>query len=315
MKLGFIKPNFPNEKRVALLPCDIQDFENEIFIEDNFGEFLDISNREYEKAGCTIKGREEIFQECDEIFSLKLIQPVDYPHLRKNQMIFGWTHPFGSGKDFMQQQAIPKELIIVDLDNIFPNIFYQGEKIPIPFIATNFIWKNSFMAGYSSVFHALLSFGLVPKSTTKVAVLAAGSVSQGAYNAISKFNADIRLFYRKTMHEFKASLEEYDIIINGIEVDNPKNHIINADELKRIKKGCFLIDAAADAGNAIEGTEYTKIGNPIYKRDDKYFYVVNNAPSVFYRESSVHISKSFSKHIYRPDINRFYDLIENRGKV
>jgi len=310
MKLGFIKPNYTGEKRVALLPEHIQNFENELVIETGFGEYLNISDDEYKAKGCTIRSREEIFMECDTLFNLKLIQPTDYDKLRKGQMIIGWTHPTGSGISFMEKQALPKELVIADLDNIFPFIFYKGQKIPMDFIKPNFIWKNSFMAGYSSTLHGLLSLGLLPNSNTKVAVLACGNVSQGAYTAISKFGCDVHQFYRKTMHLFYESISEFDIIINGIEIDDDNAHIITKKDLGRIKEGCFVLDAAADAGRAIEGTHYTSIPNPIYLEDGKYFYEVNNSPSIFYRETSRIISEVFSEWIYKTDIKRFWDLIK-----
>ena len=37
MILGLIKSNFPGERSVALLPEDINNFENEILIEQGFG--------------------------------------------------------------------------------------------------------------------------------------------------------------------------------------------------------------------------------------------------------------------------------------
>lgn len=310
MKIGFIKPNYPFEKRVALIPEHIKDFENDLVIESGFGENLDISDEEYIAKGCTIKSREEIFATCDTIFNLKLIQPSDYDRLRQGQMIIGWTHPTGSGTDFMKLQAIPKNLVIVDLDNIYPFIYYTQKKIPIPFIKPNFIYKNSYMAGFSSTLHAILSMGYLPDSNTKVAILASGNVSQGAYMAISKFNCDIRLFYRKTMGLFYETISDYDIIINGIEIDVDNAHIISLNDLNKVKKGCLLLDAAADAGRAIEGTHYTKIGNPIYLEGGKYFYEVNNSPSIFFRETSRIISEVFSEWVFKKDIIRFWNLIE-----
>jgi N5-(carboxyethyl)ornithine synthase len=309
MKLGFIKPNYPNEKRVALLPEHIDDFANDLVIEEGFGDFLDIPDEQYAKKGCFIKSRDEIFAECNTLFSLKLIQPSDYDNLREGQMIIGWTHPTGSGMQFMEQQAIPKKLVIVDLDNIYPFVHYCRRTFPIEFINPNFIWRNSFMAGFSSTLHAILAVGIVPDSNTKVAVLSSGNVAQGAYSAISKFNCDIRLFYRKTMHLFYDSLEEYDIIINGIEVDSNDIHIITKEHLKRVKKGGLILDAAADAGRAVEGTRYTTIKNPVYLEDGKYFYEVNNSLSIFFRESSRIISEVFSRYIYKDDIKKIWNLI------
>lgn len=311
MRLGFIKPTYPDEKRVALLPEHITNsFENDLYIEKGFGDYLGIADDAYKRKGCIITDRSDVFKECDSVFCLKLIQPEDYRYLRKGQMIIGWTHPTGSGALFYNSIAKPLELKIVDLDNIYPSVFYEEKRIPIPFIPKNFIWKNSFYAGISSVQQALLHYGCFPDSTTKVAVLANGSVSQGAFYFMSKFNVDIRMFYRKTMSEFYATIGEYDIIINGIEVDGTVDHIITKQDLKKIKKGCLLIDSAADAGNAIEGTHYASISNPLYEEDGLFFYVVNNAPSLLFRKTSCEISKSFSEWVYKKDIARFWELIK-----
>ncbi|WP_367177914.1 hypothetical protein [Ihubacter massiliensis] len=56
-----------------------------------------------------------------------------------------------------------------------------------------------------------------------------------------------------------TTINQYDIIISGIEVDEPGKCIISREQLSQCKKNCLLIDAAADAGNAIEGTRYTSI--------------------------------------------------------
>lgn len=312
MKIGIIKPNYPNEKRVALLPQHITDFENDLVIEQGFGELLDIKDEEYESKGCTIKTRDEIFQECDTIFNLKLIQPTDYKRLREGQMIIGWTHPTGSGAEFMKLQAIPKNLIIADLDNIYPYLYYKNTKTPIHFIKPNFIWRNSFNAGFSSTLHAIMSMGIIPNSNTKVAILSSGNTAQGAYSTISKFNCDTRLFYRKTMHLFYDSISEYDIIINGIEIDDDNAHIITKEQLVEVKKNCLVIDAAADAGRAIEGTKYTTIDNPIYLEDGKYFYEVNNSPSIFFRESSREISRVLSECVFKKDVSQFWKLTEQK---
>lgn len=310
MKLGFVIPTYPGEKRVALLPEHIDNFENELIIEKGFGRSMDIDDSDYVAKGCTMLERSEVFEQCNTIFCLKLMQESDYDYLREEQMIIGWTHPTGSGLSFMKKQAIPKNLKIVDLDNIYPNIFYGERKVFIDFIPRNFIRKNSFYAGFAATIHGLTAYGKIPDNNTKVAVLSPGNVSQGAYAAISKFTTNIDLYYRKTMSEFYDKISLYDIIVNGIEVDSTVKSIISRKQLNHLKKGCFVIDAAADAGNAIEGTHYTKLSDPIYKEKGIYFYEVNNAPSVFYRDASFEISKSFSKWVYRPSIKAFYNLLK-----
>lgn len=308
MRLGFVKPNYPNEKRVALLPEDIVDFDNEIIIESGFGEYLDFKDQDYVDVGCQILSREEIFRTCEAIFSLKLLQESDYPLIRNGQIIIGWTHPFASGANFMKLQGIPKELIVVDLDNIHPHVHFKDRKVPIDWIPKNFVSGNSFNAGYAAALHAVTAYGVNPTADTRVAILSPGNVAQGAFYAMAKLGASVRMFYRKTMQEFIDSIGEFDIIISGIEVDTPGMHIISKAQLKKAKKNCLVIDAAADTGSAIEGSRSTTIDNPIYKEDGIYYYNVNNTPSILYRSSSKTVSESFSKHVYSHDVNKFVEL-------
>ncbi len=63
LKPVFIKPDYPNEKRLALLPVHIQDFKNQILVEKGFGECIDIPDADYMAKACSVKSREEIFKE------------------------------------------------------------------------------------------------------------------------------------------------------------------------------------------------------------------------------------------------------------
>lgn len=313
-KIGFIIPNYSNERRVALLPNDVKSGSLIYIIEKGFGLSLGISDNEYEKVGCIIKDRNEIFDTCDIIFSLKLIQDSDYDLIREGQIIVGWTHPYGSGRKFMENQAIPKKLAIVDLDNISPKIYINNKEYALKNVPRNFICKNSILAGYASVTHALTNFGLKPDSNTKVAVLSSGNVAQGAFQAISHYGADVRMFYRKTIPEFLEHINEFDIIINGIEIGQGEESVINEHNFDRIKENSLIIDAAADAGNAIYGTTFTTHSEPIIKIKSVYYYCINNSPTLFYRTASKFISESFSKYIYSLDfISLIEDIIREEG--
>ncbi|MBO0457778.1 N(5)-(carboxyethyl)ornithine synthase [Enterococcus hulanensis] len=309
MKLGFIKSNFPNERRIPLLPEHIKQFANSIYIESGFGDFLAIPDEDYLKAGCTILSRSEIFASCDSIFSLKIIQPSDYDMIRQNQVIIGWTHPLGSGKEFMETQALPKNLYVLDIDNQEPTMYHQGKAYPTKLIPQNFVYQNSFYAGYAGVLHALLSFGLLPDSDLEVAILGSGNTAQGAFHAISKITSSVQLFYRKTLPQFKQQLDKYSIIINGIEVGDAGTPIMTIEEQAQLKKGTFIIDIAADAGNAIEGNELTTVTDSVYEKNGIYYYTIPNTPTFAYRNISKILSVQFSQYIFKEDISNFIDEI------
>ena len=115
MQVGVIKPLYPFEKRVAILPNDVISSYNHLVIERGFGSSLGIEDIDYAKRGCEILTRDQIFAECEAIFCLKLLQPEDYDKLRTNQLIVGWTHPTGSGTEFFNNIAVPLGLLIVCL--------------------------------------------------------------------------------------------------------------------------------------------------------------------------------------------------------
>lgn len=308
--VGLVIPSYPSEKRVALLPTDILDFPDKLFVEKGFGYNIGISDSEYESRGCVVASRSEIFFQCDTIFALKLLQPDDYNMVRCGQMIIGWVHPTGSGKDFMTEQALPKDLRIVDIDNAYPRLYRKGASMLIESIPRNFLSKNSFFAGFSSTMHAFLSYGAYPSPFMKIAVLGNGNTAQGVFHFLSKFTDNIRMFYRKTLNEFLSEIETFDVIVNGIELDVPSAHLITENDIERCKKGCFFIDAAADAGNTIEGTHYTCIENPIYEKDGRYYYEVNNSPSLIHRVVSPYISHSLAKYVFKEGVDRFWALSE-----
>lgn len=308
MKIGFIIPTYPGEHRIAVLPEDIKKAKCDIVLEKGFGKQMNIPDSAY--TTCTFCSRAEVFNTCDTIFSLKLLQESDYPHLRQGQMIIGWTHPLGSGKAFFQGIAQEKALKVVDLDNIHPMGYYLNQSKLIDFVPKNFVWKNSKNAGIASSLHALVSMGTLPDSNTKVAILSSGNVAQGSFDLFAKFNCDIRMFYRKTMNEFIDTYADFDIIVNCIELEDRTQHLINKEQLGRVKQGALIIDAAADPGYAIEGIHLTSIAKPIYYEDGKYVYAVNNAPSVLYRQASKDISKALCTYVLNEDIRRFWDFFK-----
>lgn len=309
MKIGILKPTYPNEKRVALLPKHITNgLCNQIELETRFGEYLDIDDIEYKNFDINIKTRKDIFESNDIIFCMKLLQPDDYKYIKEGQMIIGWTHPNGSGKSFIQNVAIPKKLKIIDLDNIYPAGYYLDKKYPIDFIPKNFIWKNSFNAGYSAMYHAMCNFGRMLNDSDNIAILGCGNVSQGAANYMGEYTHNVRMFSRKTINEFYNDINKFNIIVNGIETDDKP--ILTNEHQKQLKNGTFVIDAAADPENTIEDEQFTTWENPIYKKNNIYYYCINNAPSVLYRQTSDACSEAFYKYVFNFNLECFINLFK-----
>lgn len=306
--IAFIRPNYPGEKRVALLPNDVAALRQADItpkFESGFGTTLGIGDAAYEDAGASIVSRSQAF-EGKIVFSLKLIQAVDYPLLKSGQTIVGWMHPTGSGTDFYQYVAKKKQIKLLDLDSVYPRL-YAADVRDLEINPPHFFWENSMIAGIASVQLAEKHFGLSPTAHKSVAVLGSGSVSQGVFLQLARSGFMPRMFYRKTLPLFFASIADFDVIFNGIEMDAP-GHILDRLRIQSTKPGCLLVDAAADAGRSLEGTTYHPLDCPVSSVFGRPYILVNNAPTLLFKEASARISSILANGVLKQALDQLLSI-------
>ncbi len=306
MKIGYIKPSFPNEKRVGLLPQHLSccSLEDERRFEEGYGESLDIPDASYgEGAGYS---RESLFTWADVIYCIKVPQPQDYQYFRENQTLVGWIHPFGaSGRHFREYCAEPKNLRLFDIGNDISIRITQG-KTEILNIPRDFLKENHIFAGYASMMQAIMLRGGITQNE-RVAVFGSGNVAYGVLKYLLSKGIEPLLRRRSNVHLMRQEFKDYDIFINTVEIAQGDAPIVTLKMLDSMKSTGWIIDAAADTGRAIQGTRATKIGNPIYQDDRGHtFYVVDNSPSLLYRESSKGISEGYAKHFWNKSMSYWY---------
>ncbi len=290
---------------MALLPEHVSSCVGEVVIESLYGASLGFDDSAYSSGGAKMASREEVFESCDFIYSLKILQPSDYSLLRRGQTVVGWIHPETHGKDFFQTVCQEKELKVVDLDNRNPSLFFGQKKVPLRSIRSGFLDENSKNAGFASAYQAFMSWGVLPWDVGPVAVLAAGSVSQGSLSYLNKMGHHVDLYTRSTMDLFLERIGSYRVVISGI--DSPTT-VVSRSHLAKMADGSLIIDAAANVGGAIEGIRFTSIESPLYGEDGKYFYCVPNSPALFFRSASATISEAFATDVYPQDPEQWLEL-------
>ena len=305
MRIAYIKPSFPNEKRVGLLPQHLPycSSEDERRFESGYGASLDILDSAYEETGGY--SRESLFAWADVIYSIKVPQPQDYKYFRDNQTLAGWIHPLGSGEHFTENCAKPKNITVFDITNRISIRHYKGreEVLNVPRDITQ---RNSVLAGYASTLQAITLRGGVTKDE-KVAVFGSGNVAYGAMKYLSEKGITPILRRRSNLALLRQELSSYDILINGVEIEEGEPPIATQAMIDGMKPGAWIIDVAADAGRAIEGTKYTSIDNPTYTdKREHTFYVVNNSPSLLFRESSEAVSEGYAQHFWSKPMEYWY---------
>jgi N5-(carboxyethyl)ornithine synthase len=308
MKIGFIKPLSPGEKRVVLLPQDLGGMIDELYFEKGFGETLCLEDAEYLNRGARIRSREEIFRICEGIFCLKPIEPEDYQYVRERQVFIGWQQPQTVGRHFYETIFREKDLYILDAD-IKTQLYHRDKVISVKWVQEYFTWENSVIAGYAALYHAALSLGIMISPQTKIAVLGSGNVSQGAFKFAAQLGAKVRLFHRRSIKDFLNSLELWDIVVSGIKLDDQSQPVLTAEQQQELKPGCLIIDAAGQAGITFSGTRYTNLDDPIYKYENRFYYIVNNTPALFYRTVSEVISQAFRLNIFDHPLQDYLNLL------
>lgn len=281
--VGFPISHKENENRRAIVPEDIAKIvcpEN-LYIESGFGDVLGITDAEYAEKGCHICSHEEVLKQ--DIICDPKIGDGDYlENLGDGQTIFGWVHA-------TQNRDITDKIINGKLTAYaWENMFEKDRHV---------FWFNNELAGEAAIMHAFQCYGRLPYGL-RVAVLGNGNTARGAVRVLNMLGADVMQYNRRQEALFKEELADYDVVVNCILWDvSRKDHIIYAEDLKRMKKGALIIDVSCDRNGGIETCIPTAIEDPTYMVDGIMHYAVDHTPSLFYKTFSYDNSKIICKYI------------------
>lgn len=281
--VGFPISHKENEKRRAILPCDILNIDNPelVFIEKGYGQVLNITDEEYKKTGCNVCERNIVLKQ-DVICDPK-VGDADYLHLlNPGQIIFGWVHA--------TQNRTITDLIVDNKLSAYAweKMFDDGRHV---------FWFNNELAGEAAVLNAFQCYGMLPYGLS-VAVIGNGNTARGAVRALNMLGAIVCQYNRKQENLLKRELGNYDVVVNCVLWDTRrKDHIISKTDLSKMKKNAMIIDVSCDRNGGIETSVPTTIENPIYYVDGIMHYVVDHTPSIFYKTFSIDNSKIIYKYI------------------
>lgn len=281
--VGFPISHKENENRRAIVPEDIAKVLHPelLYIETGFGEVLGISDDEYLQTGCNVCSHKAVLKQ--DIICDPKIGDADYlEDLGYGQTIFGWVHA-------TQNRDITDKIINGKLTAYaWENMFEKDRHV---------FWFNNELAGEAAVMHAFQCYGRLPYGL-KVAVLGNGNTARGAVRVLNMLGAEVMQYNRRQEEIFKEEFVNYDVIVNCILWDvRRKDHIIYAEDLKRMKKGALIIDVSCDRNGGIETCIPTPIEAPTYLVDGIMHYAVDHTPSLFYKTFSYNNSKIIWKYI------------------
>jgi alanine dehydrogenase len=316
MIIGVPKEIKTNENRIALVPGGAESLVqagHTVFVEKGAGEGSGFPDGAYESAGAQILATaDEVWQRADMIMKVKEPIAVEWPRMRKDQVIFTYFH-FAAAEDLTR--AVMKSGAIA--------IAYETVQLPtgeLPLLT-----PMSEVAGRMSVLEGakylekffggrgVLLGGVPGVMPGKVVVLGGGIVGSNAARMAAglgarvvildvslnrlRYLADVMPANVTTMYSNRYNIMEQikdaDIVVGAVLLPGAKApNLIRRADLKHMPPGSVIVDVAVDQGGCVETIKATTHEDPIYVVDGVIHYAVANMPGAVSRTSTLALTNA-----------------------
>ena len=305
MIYGILKDIKEGEYRVISTPAEVKSIVaagHEVWAQHDCGKAAGFPDEKYAEAGAKIVySQEEMWAGCDMVAKVKEFTAVEYPLMRKDQIILGCIHPAGHPEEV---DAILKSgCIAFTAEDAHrygsPNCEAagkQGALFGLESMLTINGGKGKFVGGFAGA----------PRMN--VLILGAGVVGRGALEILYALGAnctvmDINVGLLRTLlsqfggkintmlcnkEAIASVLPETDMVLNCVKWDKKRtDFLIDKEMLKLMEPGSVLVDISNDDPGAIESSHETHHDNPRYVVNGVVHYCVSNIPGAVANSTSV----------------------------
>jgi len=316
MIVGVPKEIKTEEYRVGAPPMAVRVLTqagHKVLVQATAGEGSSFTDEEYAKAGATIvKTAEEVWGQAEMIYHVKEPIPIEYPLLRKNQILFTYLH-----------LAPAKELTLALMKAGVTAIAF--ETVELPDGSLPLLNPMSEVAGRIAVQVAAVNIGRMYKGCgkllggipgvppAKVVVLGGGIVGSsaakmalglGARVVLLDINIQRLAYLSEVLHgnfetiasnpaTVASAVKDADVVIGAVLVKGARAPIIATKEMvKTMKPGSVIVDVAVDQGGCIETTHPTTHKDPTFIVNDVIHYCVANMPGMYPQTSTIALSNA-----------------------
>ena len=323
MIIGIPKEIKNNENRVALTPAGAKELVKKghtVYVQHTAGENSGFPDSAYEKAGAQIlPSINDVYQIAEMIVKVKEPIAVEYPLVRKGQLVFTYFH-----------FASDEKLTLAMMDS--GSICLTYETVEKPDASLPLLIPMSEVAGRMSVQEGarflekpqggkgILLGGIPGVKPARVLVLGGGIVGYNAALMAAGLGADVtiadislpRLRYLsevmpanvKTLysstHNIETELPATDLVIGAVFIPGAKApHLVTKDMLKLMKPGSVLADVAIDQGGCFETSHPTTHADPVYTVDGIVHYCVANIPGAVPQTSTLALTNATLPYVLK----------------
>jgi alanine dehydrogenase len=316
MKIGVPKEIKTNENRIALVPAGAEALAaagHSVLVETGAGLGSGFSDADYTAVGAKIGAdAAAVWKDSDMIMKVKEPIKVEWPHMRKGQLIFTYFH-----------FAADEELTKAHLKSGAVCVAY--ETVELPSRELPLLTPMSEVAGRMAVQEGakyleklyggrgVLLGGVPGVVPAKVVILGGGIVGINAAKMAAGMGAKVaildvsleRLRYLSDVmpanvqtifsnrHNILEQIETADLVVGGVLIPGAKApKLVRREDLKRMQPGSVIVDVAIDQGGCVETIHATTHENPTYVVDGVIHYGVANMPGGVPRTSTLALTNA-----------------------
>ena len=316
MKIGIPKEIKTNENRVALVPAGAEALVgsgHSVMIEKGAGEGSGFLDSAYTSVGATVGAdADTVWREADMIMKVKEPIKVEWPRIKKGQVIFTYFH-----------FAADKELTLAHIKSGAICVAY--ETVELPSKELPLLTPMSEVAGRMAVQEGakyleklyggrgVLLGGVPGVAPGKVVILGGGIVGINAAKMAAGLGAKVtvldlsleRLRYLSDVmpanvtliysnrHNILEQISTADLVVGAVLIPGAvAPRLIRREDLKTMQPGAVIVDVAIDQGGCVETIKATTHENPTYVVDGIIHYGVANMPGGVPRTSTLALTNA-----------------------
>src|SRR5262245_59335240 len=310
MIVGVPKEIKSDEYRVAMLPVgalELTQAGHKVLVEAGAGQGSGIPDIAYANSGATIVNEAaEIWAAAELIIKVKEPQPSEWPHFRRDQVIFTYFH-------FAADEILTKAIINSEITAIaYETLRDSHGGLPLLTPMSEVAGRMSIQEGAKFLDRPQEARGIrlsgVPGvAPAEIAILGGGVVGSNAAKVAAGLGANVRILdinldrlrylddimppnvttLYSDRHTIIESIERADLVIGAVLITGARApRLVRREDLGRMKTGAVIVDVAIDQGGCIETSRPTTHRQPTYVVDGVVHYCVTNMPGAVGRTST-----------------------------
>ena len=316
MVIGVPKEIKTNENRIALVPAGAELLSargHTVYVEKDGGVGSGFTDAQYTAAGATILATaEEVWAKADMIMKVKEPIAVEWPRMRKGQVIYTYFH-FAAAEELTRAVIASGAVAIA-----YETVQLPSGELPLLTPMSEVAGRMAVQEGakYLEKVHGgrgVLLGGVPGVAPAKVVIIGGGVVGINAAKMAAGMGANVtildisleRLRYLddvlpanvKTIYSNRfnilEAIERADLVVGAVLLPGAKApHLVTRADLKRMQPGAVIVDVAVDQGGCVETIKPTTHENPTYFVDGILHYAVANMPGGVPRTSTLALTNA-----------------------